>query len=294
LFNLHHLILPAIIMIMEFWQVINLEQVGKILGIIVIFLVLYIVLSRVLQFLKREFLKKAKTKKERSNVEILFRTSQYLLIFFLLVFGFLAYGGSLTGIGVVAGLISAALGWALQRPITGTAAWLMLIIKRPFEIGDRVIIGDIKGDVCDITLTHLHIKEIGGTITSEEPSGRVVLIPNARLFEENIINYTYTNELILDQVKFIVTHESNLNKVKKIAISSTKKVLSRYMNKPKEPYIRVYFQSNGMGIHTRYVCPAEKREEIASEITQEIFAKISSSKEVNFAYQHQDVLLRKK
>lgn len=281
-------------MIMKFLQVINLEQVGKILGIIVVFLVLYIVLSRVLQFLKREFLKKAKTKKERSNVEILFRTSQYLLIFFLLVFGFLAYGGSLTGIGVIAGLISAALGWALQRPITGTAAWLMLIIKRPFEIGDRVIIGKIKGDVCDITLTHLHIKEIGGTIASEEPSGRVVLIPNAKLFEENIINYTYTNELILDQVKFIVTHESNLNKVKKIAISSTKKVLSRYMSKPKEPYIRIYFQSNGMGIHTRYVCPAEKREEIASEITQEIFAKISSSKEVNFAYQHQDVLLRKR
>ncbi len=38
----------------------------------------------------------------------------------------------------------------------------MVIIKRPFEIGDRIIIGDVRGDVIDLTLTHIYISEIGG------------------------------------------------------------------------------------------------------------------------------------
>jgi len=81
-----------------------------------------------------------------------------------LIFIFLAFSRSLTGIGVSAGLLLAALAWALQRSITGIAVWLMIIIKRPFEIGEIIIIGDIKGDVADITLTQIHIKEIGGVL----------------------------------------------------------------------------------------------------------------------------------
>lgn len=279
---------------LEFWQNINWDLVLKILRTVLIFVVLYFIFFRLLKTVKKRFLKKAKTKKEKSNVEIFFRASQYFLILLLLIFAFLAYGGSLTGIGVVAGLLSAALGWALQRPITGMAAWLMVVLKRPFEIGDRVIIGNVKGDVADITLTHIHIKEIGGTIVSEETSGRIILIPNAKLFEQDIINYTYRGELILDQVKFTVTFESNLEKAQKIALDSAKEVLLEYLPQPQEPYTRTWFQPSGIDVYVRYTAPAPNREEISSKITRKIFDKVISSKEVEFAYPHQEILFRKK
>jgi len=279
---------------LEFLQNINWDLVWKIFRTVLIFVVLYFIFFRLLKTVKKRFLKKAKTKKEKSNVEIFFRTSRYFLILLLLIFAFLAYGGSLTGIGVVAGLLSAALGWALQRPITGMAAWLMVILKRPFEIGDRVIIGNVKGDVVDITLIHIHIKEIGGTIASEETSGRIILIPNAKLFEQDIINYTYKGELILDQVKFTVTFESNLERAQKIALDSAKEVLLECLPQPQEPYARTWFQPSGIDVYVRYTTPAPNREEISSKITRKIFDKVIPSKEVEFAYPHQEILFRKK
>lgn len=266
----------------EFLLNINWDLTWKILRTVLVFIVFYFIFFRFFKIVKERFLNKAKTKKEKTSIEIFFRAIQYLLLFLLLIFTFLAYGGSLTGIGVTVGLFSAALGWALQRPITGIAAWLMVILKRPFEIGDRVTIGDIKGDVNDITLTHIHIKEIGGTIASEETSGRIILIPNNKLFEQDIINYAYKDELILDQVKFTISFESNLERVQKIALDSAKEVLSEYLPQAKEPYTRIFFQTGGIDIYVRYTIPSSDREEISSKITKKILDKVISSKEIKF------------
>ncbi len=77
-------------------------------------------------------------------------------------------GGSFAGLGIFAGLFSAAMGWALQRPITRAVAWLMIVTRGLVRIGDRILVGQVKGDVKDITLTHIYMEEIGGTIHSEE------------------------------------------------------------------------------------------------------------------------------
>jgi len=279
--------------ISDFLNTIDLSLFFKILGTIIGVFVLYYLLSWFLNLTKTKLLQKAKGKKEKSNVKIFFRVAQYTLVSLLIIFAILSYTGSLTGIGITAGLLSAALGWALQRPITGVAAWLMVVIKRPFEIGDRVIIGNVKGDVVDITLTHIHIGEIGGTIASEESSGRVILIPNAKLFEQDIINYTKQNELILDQVKFIVTFESNIKKAKEIGKEAANQVLKGYRI-DFQPYVRTWFTSYGIDVTVRYYVPASRREEVSSEITYRIFEKINSQKEVELAYPHTEVVFRKK
>lgn len=265
----------------------------KVLFTIVFVLILYWFFCYLLNILKRYLLKKAKNKKERSNIEIFSRAIKYIIILLLVIFAILSYSGSLISIGLVAGLLSAALGWALQRPISGMAAWLMLVIKRPFEIGDRVIIGNVKGDISDITLTHVHIKEIGGTIPSEETSGRLILIPNAKLFEEDIINYTKKDNFILDEVIFPITFESDINEAQKIAKESARDILKDYIEDIKEPYTRTYFQPSGVDIFIRYLSLAPNRNEISSRITERIFNKIKNSKKVKFAYYHSEILLRK-
>jgi len=89
------------------------------------------------------------------------------------------------------------LGWSLQQPVTGIAAWLMIILKKPFKIGDRVVIAGVTGDVTGITLTHVILNQVGGSIGGEERSGRGILIPNAILFQHMIINYTLDQEYML-------------------------------------------------------------------------------------------------
>ena len=278
----------------EFLSNLDLDLALKIFTTIVIVGVVYFFLNTVLRVARNKLVKKVKTKREKSNVKIFFQVLQYLIISLTIIFAILSYTGSLAGIGMTAGLLSAALGWALQRPITGMAAWLMLVIKRPFEIGDRIIIGTIKGDVSNITLTHVHIGEIGGTIASEETSGRVIMIPNAKLFEENIINYTQQNDLILDHVKFAITFDSDLKKTQRICMESAKKVLKEHIENPEIPYLRSKFQSSGVDVSVRYNAPAAIREEISTGVTEAIFAGINKCKDVRFAYPHTEVVLRQK
>ncbi|MBD3354721.1 mechanosensitive ion channel, partial [Candidatus Woesearchaeota archaeon] len=205
------------------------------------------------------------------------------------------YAGSWTGLGVSVGLFSAALGWALQKPITGIAGWIMVVLKRPFEIGDRIIIGNVRGDVEDISLTHIYVKEIGGIIGGEENSGRVVMIPNSKLFEQDITNYTQEDEYILDQVSTIITYESNIDKAMKIAVESAKKHTKEVIKKTKkQPYALTYFDSNGINLRVRYFSPTKKLQRISSAVTKEIYDMVSKEKDLRFAYPHNEVILNKK
>lgn len=271
----------------------HLENAWPILRTIVMLIILIVIFNILLISIKRKLLKRARTKKQISNIEIFSRIFKYIFLLILIISAIFSYTGSWTGLGLTMGLMSAALGWALQKPITGIAAWIMVVTRRPFEIGDRVIIGSVRGDVTDISLTHIYIQEIGGIVAGEENSGRVIMVPNSILFEQNIINYTSIDEYVLDQVVVSVTYESDLDKAIGIVLESAKKYTKEFDLK-KQPYVRTYFQPSGLGVHVRYFSPAKRLQEISSNITKEIFDRIMKTKGVEIAYPHTEVLFREK
>jgi small-conductance mechanosensitive channel len=192
-------------------------------------------------------------------------------------------------------LLSAAIGFALQQPITGVAAWIMIVTKRPFDIGDRIIIGDVKGDVVDFNLTHVHVMEIGGLISDEENSGRIIMVPNWMLFEKNIINYTSNNDFVLHSVTVNVTYESNLDRAIEIADFSARKFLAGTIStSPGVPKVRVDFQASGIDVQVKYFSPARQLHEYSSKITKEIFDRVNDADDVEIAYPHTEVVFRKK
>ncbi|HUU30969.1 MAG TPA: mechanosensitive ion channel family protein, partial [Phycisphaerae bacterium] len=84
------------------------------------------------------------------------------------------------------------LGWSLQAPVSGFAAWVLVSLKRPFRPGDRIQFPNLglTGDVKDIGIMYTMLDQVGGTIGSEEAVGRFILVPNAMLFSQVVINYT--------------------------------------------------------------------------------------------------------
>ncbi|MFO8016886.1 MAG: mechanosensitive ion channel family protein [Candidatus Woesearchaeota archaeon] len=274
------------------------SQVGKFIPLVrtlVVVVVLVALFSVILSLIRKGLLKKVKTKKQRSNVEIFTRVFKYMLIVIIVITAIFSYAGSWTGLGITAGLFSAALGWALQKPITGIAGWVMVVSRRPFEIGDRIVMGSVRGDVYDITLTHIYLREVGGIVAGEENSGRVIMIPNSLLFEQNITNYTLQDEYVLDQVVTTITYESDLDEAVKIAKKAAKKHTKDFIKETKrEPYIRTFFQANGVGVHVRYFVPAERIQEFSSRITKEIFTSINQSRKVRISYPHAEVVFKNK
>ncbi|MDD5738475.1 MAG: mechanosensitive ion channel family protein [Candidatus Pacebacteria bacterium] len=253
----------------------------------------YLLFGLGLRASKRALLQKAKTKKQIASIEAFSRIFKYAFLFLIIILISFYYSKSWTGLGLSIGLLSAALGWALQKPITGIAAWLMVVLKRPFSIGDRVIIGSVKGDVSDITLTHIYLKEVGGIILGEENSGRVIMVPNSILFEQNITNYNLQYEYVLDQVVLAITYESDLKEAVAICKEAVKVVKDRYFGAiTKEAYIRNSFQTSGVNVSVRYLVLANRLQEISSYVTEEIFERVKNSQKVKFAYPHTEVVMK--
>lgn len=275
------------------------ENYSEIFQLVITLIGAFIVFILILRLIQRNLLKKVKGKKQISNVNAFLGLLKFIFAIFLILISFTAYYGRLGDLGFVAGLLTVALGWALQKPISGVVAWLILITRRPFHIGDRVVISNIKGDITNISMTHIFLDEIGGTIEGEETSGRTVMIPTSIIFEQEIINYTERDDYILDEVTTAVTYECNRKKAEDIIMSSVEKIMKPLWGEfprriPQDSHIRLMFKDSGIDITVRYYTIATRRNAIATDIRGEIFDRIREANDVEFAYPHTEVLFREK
>jgi small-conductance mechanosensitive channel len=280
-------------------KLVNFWNQYEIFRLIVIIIIVSIILSFLLRLIKKYLFKKVKSRKQQSNVIIFIDMMKYLFILFFIIIVFTAYSGTWGNTAFIAGLLTVALGWALQKPISGVVAWLIIVTRRPIHIGDRVMLMKIKGDITNITLTHIFLQEVGGTIGGEELSGRTVMIPNSIIFEQEIINYTELDDFILDEIVTSITYESHLEKAEETIMKSTKEIMKIYWeNFPKKVvkdiHTRIQFQPSGIDVIARYMTIAKLRNKIATEIQREIHKRFVLEKDIEFAYPHTEVLFRKK
>jgi small-conductance mechanosensitive channel len=132
--------------------------------------------------------------------------------------------------GISLSLIGAGVAFALQQVILSFAAWFLIIIKRPYKIGDRIYIKgkDILGDVEDITMLFTVLKEVA---PNDTVTGKNVIIPNSTVFLEPITNYTYDVPNIWLSVPIDITYESDLTVAEKIIFNVAKEVAGEEMRK---------------------------------------------------------------
>ncbi|MFH1566425.1 MAG: mechanosensitive ion channel domain-containing protein, partial [Gemmatimonadota bacterium] len=87
------------------------------------------------------------------------------------------------------GLLSAGVAIALRDPIVNLAGWAFILWRRPFEVGDRVQIGDYRGDVIDQRIFQFTLMEIGNWVDADQSTGRVIHVPNGIVFTQVQANY---------------------------------------------------------------------------------------------------------
>jgi hypothetical protein len=180
------------------------------------------------------------------------------------------------------------MGWSLQAPVSGLAAWVMVNIKRPFRIGDRVMLPSfgLIGDVTQLNMMYMVLNQVGGTVGSEEAAGRNILIPNAMLFGNIVINYTpeQTAAFVLDEVVIRITFNSSWDKAEKILITAAEEVTGDIIQQTgQKPYIRADMWDYGILMRLRYMTHAMDRPRLAYEITRKIFSEFQKYPDVDFA-----------
>jgi small-conductance mechanosensitive channel len=191
----------------------------------------------------------------------------------------------LTFLGTFGGML---MGWSLQAPVSGFAAWVLVSVKRPFRPGDRVQFPNLglTGDVKDIGVMYTVLDQVGGTIGSEEAVGRNILIPNAMLFSQVAINYTSTQEqaFILDEVVVRITFDSHWETAERILLEAATEMTQDIIeNTGVKPYIRSDLYDYGVYLRLRYQTTVKGRAEMAYKISKRIFGEIQKTPTVDLA-----------
>src|SRR6059036_3267601 len=114
------------------------------------------------------------------------------------------------------GILSAGLAIALKEPLSNLAGWAFIIWRRPFEVGDRIQIGPHAGDVIDLGLFQFTLNEIGAWVQADQSSGRIIHVPNGKIFTDPVANYNKGFRYIWNEVPVVVTFESDWRKAKQI------------------------------------------------------------------------------
>lgn len=111
------------------------------------------------------------------------------------------------------GVLSLILGFALQTPITSLIGWVYLLIRQPYRVGDRIQIGEAKGDVIDVSYMDTTLWEFGGPyLSTQHPSGRIIKFPNSLVLNETVYNYSWPLfPYVWNEIKFQVAYDSDLD-----------------------------------------------------------------------------------
>ncbi|ESA37100.1 mechanosensitive ion channel protein [Leptolyngbya sp. Heron Island J] len=200
----------------------QLQQVGLALGLnIGVAIAIFFVGRWVAQFLRR-FVRKTlgKTRIDPTLVAFASNMSYYVVMAFVLLAILGQLGIETTSLIALIGAAGLAVGLSLQGSLANFAAGILLIIFRPFRVGDWIDASGVSGYVEDIELltTILHTLD-----------NRTVVIPNRKLTDDNIINYSTRGTLRLDLVVG-VAYDSDLKQVKTIirqVLSEDERILSQ-------------------------------------------------------------------
>ncbi len=113
-----------------------------------------------------------------------------------------------------AGIIAVVVGFAAQQTLSNVIAGVFIAIYQPFRVGDRLSIKDEYGEVEDITLRHTVIKTW---------QNRRLIIPNSKMSDEYIINYSIKDMKILSTLEIGISYDADINKAKKIMLEEARK-----------------------------------------------------------------------
>ncbi len=146
------------------------------------------------------------------------KTIAYLTTGLATLFVIAIWVDGLSQVGTFLGLVSAGVAIALKDLLVDIAGWLILITKPPFEVGDRIQIGDHSGDVVDVSVLHFHLLEIGNWVDSDQSTGRLIQVPNAKILTDPIANYTSEFPFLWHEMPVVFTFESDWRRAKDLLL----------------------------------------------------------------------------
>jgi len=200
------------------------------------------------------------------------------------------------------GILTAGLAIAMKDPLVNVAGWFFILWRRPFDVGDRIRIGDHTGDVIDMSVFQFTMMEIGSWVHADQSTGRIIHVPNGKVFVEPQTIYTQGwFDYIWNEIPVLITFESNWKKAKEIlqqiATTYSGPLIPIAERKLKEsphefilhvpnlaPIVYTSVEASGVLLTLRHLCEPRRRRESSQEIWEAILEGFAGCADIDFAY----------
>lgn len=229
------------------------------------------------------------------------KTSTYIITLIISLVLIKVWFQGFGSIATFLGLLSAGIAIALKDPLVNIVAWIFIVTRKPFETGDRIEIDGLSGDVIDVRIFQFTVMEIGNWVDADQSTGRIVHIPNGKIFTDFQANYSTGFDYIWNEIGVLVTFESDWKKAKevlsKIVTGHAEHLTSDVQRKIKEtsrkfmifynvltPIVYTSVKDSGVMLTMRYLCDVRKRRTSEQEIWENVLIEFAKHDNIDFAY----------
>jgi small-conductance mechanosensitive channel len=199
------------------------------------------------------------------------------------------------------GLLSAGIAVALGDLLKNMAGWVYIMTRNPFQVGDRIEVLDLHGDVADVRLFRFTVMEVGNWVEGDQITGRLVHVPNGVIFTDTLANYTEGFDQIWEEISYTVTFESDWKRGEELlkdaiaaSVPEAKEAASEGIWEAARDYridvgslessafLRV--DDHGVTLIGRYLVDARRRRIVKSALWRTILEAVDNEPNVSFAY----------
>ena len=278
---------------------INSDTGRKLLFTAIFFLGIYVV-NRLLRWLADKIGGRKQT--------IAFWTGQgiSLVMFFLAVIGCLSiWFDNPTRLATGVGLVGAGLAFAMQKVVTSFAGYFVILRGKTFNIGDRITMGGVRGDVIALNFIQTVIMEMGEPpavqqddpgmwVHSRQYSGRIVTISNAEIFEKPVYNYTREFPYIWEEMHLPISYKDDRARAEQIMLDAVgrhttdiarlaepelRRLKEQFFIEASEIRPRVYLRltDNWVELAVRFLCRAHDVRALKDAISRDLLTGLEAA-----------------
>ncbi len=261
--------------------------VGKLLSAVLAVIVVF----TVVRYAQRALGHYVEDAQRRYRLRKLITFFGYVLAIFLLS---IVYSDKLSGLTVLLGVLGAGVAFALQEIIVSVAGWIALSVGRLYDVGDRVQLGGIRGDVIDIGVLRTTLMECGGWINGDQYSGRIVRVGNSFIFKEPVFNYSSDFPFLWDEITVPIRFGSDYESARRLFLQvlddvtgeharrlqgDWRKMTDKYLieDAQLQPMVALKITDNWVEFVLRYVVDYKKRRSTRDRISSKILDVIEKS-----------------
>ncbi|MFO7971878.1 MAG: mechanosensitive ion channel family protein [Desulfobacterales bacterium] len=241
----------------------------------------------VMTYLKKNLANKTKTKVDDIIFDLLNKFSGAIIYATAAVLALDILGANVMPFIAGAGVAGIAIGFAAKDTLSNLIAGVLLIIDRPFEIGDRIEVWSAPadsatwGDVMDIGLRATKIKTTDNII---------IIIPNNEIMKRDIINYTIISTKIRVRINIGVSYDADIEKAKEL-IRGVAGSLPWVSKEPPPVVVVKNFGESSVDLQLRvWIDDARKRIHTISSIT-DIIKGVFDKNGIEIPYPKRDITI---